>query len=64
MRSSMLVGAENAALTEHGVHQRGFPMVDVRNDGNITNCLVVLQRFAMISSGESTLRVALVISYL
>ena len=46
----MLVGAEQAALREHGVHQRGFAVIDVRDDGDIANRLVVHRRFAMISS--------------
>ena len=29
------VGAEDAALPEHGVDQRGFAVVDVRNDGDV-----------------------------
>ena len=38
MRSTcLLVGAEQAALIEHGVHQRGFAVIDVRNDGDIAN---------------------------
>ena len=32
-----LVGAEGAALVEHGVHQRGLAVVDVRDDGDIAN---------------------------
>ena len=31
------VGAENAALTEHGVHQRGLSMVYVRNNSDVSN---------------------------
>ena len=31
------VVAENAALTEHGVDQGGLAVVDVRNDGDVTN---------------------------
>jgi hypothetical protein len=30
-----LIRAEDAALAEHGVHQRGFAMVHVRDDGDI-----------------------------
>jgi hypothetical protein len=33
------VGAENSALPQHGVHQRGFPMVYVGDDGDIANIL-------------------------
>jgi hypothetical protein len=29
--------AENAALPEHGVHQRGLAVVHVRDDGNVAN---------------------------
>ena len=29
------VGAKNAALPEHGIHQRGFAVVDVGDDGDI-----------------------------
>jgi len=32
-----LIGAERAALLEHGVDQRGFAVVDVRDDGDIAN---------------------------
>ena len=31
------VGAESAALLQHGVDQRGLAMVDVRDDGDIAN---------------------------
>ena len=34
------VGAEDAALPQHGIHQRGFSMVDVRNDGDISGILI------------------------
>ena len=33
----MLVGAESAALPQHGVHQRGLAVVDVGDDGDIAN---------------------------
>ena len=33
----LLVGAEGAALAEHGVHQRGLAMIDVGDDGDIAN---------------------------
>ena len=33
----VLVGAESAALLQHGVNQRGFAVVDVRDDGDIAN---------------------------
>ena len=32
-----LVGAEDSALAQHGVDQRGFAVVDVRDDGDIAN---------------------------
>ena len=32
-----LIVAEHAALMEHGVHQRGFPVVHVGDDGDIAN---------------------------
>ena len=32
-----LIGAENAALPEHGVHQRGFAVVNVSDDGDVAN---------------------------
>ena len=32
-----LIGAENAALAEHSVHQGGFAMIDVSDDGDIAN---------------------------
>ena len=31
----LLVGAEDAALLEHGVHQGGLPVVDVGDDGDV-----------------------------
>ena len=34
------VGAENAALPEHGVDQRGLAVVDVRDDGDVANLVV------------------------
>ena len=33
----LFVGAENAALAEHGVDQRGLAVVDVRNDSDVTD---------------------------
>ena len=33
------VGAEGAGLTQHGVDEGGFTMVDVRDDGNIEDGL-------------------------
>ena len=35
------VVAENAALPEHGVDQRGLAVIDVRDDGDIANVFVV-----------------------
>ena len=32
---NLLIGAESAGLAEHGVHERGFAMVDVGDDGDI-----------------------------
>ena len=32
-----LILAERAGLTEHLVHQRRLPVVDVRNDGDVTD---------------------------
>src|SRR6267142_3597981 len=32
-----LVGAERAALTKHGVYERGLSMVNVRDDGDVAN---------------------------
>ena len=32
-----LVLAKSAALFQHGIHQRGLPMIDVGNDGNVPN---------------------------
>ena len=34
-----LVGAENAALAQHGVDQSGLAVVDVRDNGDIANVL-------------------------
>ena len=40
-RSTMgLVGAEGAALVQHGVHQSGLAVVDVRDDGDIADTLL------------------------
>jgi len=33
----VLVGAKNAALLQHGVHERGLAMVDVRDDSDVAN---------------------------
>ena len=33
----LLVRAEDAALVEHGVHESGLAMIDVRDDGDIAN---------------------------
>ena len=33
----VLVGAEGAALLQHGVHQRGLAVVHVRDDGDVAN---------------------------
>ena len=33
------VGAENPALPQHGVDQRGFAVVHVRDDGDVANLL-------------------------
>ena len=46
--ATCFVLAENAALAEHGVDQRGLAMVDVRDDGDIAGQTVVRPRFAMI----------------
>ena len=32
-----LVGAPGAALVEHGVHQRGLTVIDVRDDGDVAD---------------------------
>ena len=49
MRSTyVLVCAEKSALGEHGVHQRGLAVIDVRNDGNIAHETIMLLHFAMI----------------
>ena len=37
----LLVGAEDAALPEHGVDQGGLAVVDVRNDGDVAGSLVL-----------------------
>ena len=37
---NLFVGAENAALLEHGVHQRGFAMIDVGDDGYIASVFI------------------------
>ena len=36
-----LVGAEDAALAEHGVDERGLAMVDVSDDGDIADGAVM-----------------------
>ena len=33
----VLVGAERAALLQHGVDQRGLAVINVRDDGDIAN---------------------------
>ena len=33
----LLIGPEDPGLAQHGVHQRGFAMIYVRNDGYISN---------------------------
>ena len=35
-----LVVAEDAALAEHGVHQRGLAVVDVGDDGDVADGLI------------------------
>ena len=35
-----LVSAEDAALFQHGVHERGLAMVDVRDDGDVADGIV------------------------
>jgi len=35
-----LVGPEQAALTEHGVHQGCFSMVNVRDDGYVSQTVI------------------------
>ncbi len=47
----LLICAEKSALVQHGVHQRGFAVIDVRNDGDIAREPVMLLRFAMIGNG-------------
>ncbi|GBQ86301.1 hypothetical protein GCM10007866_04530 [Gluconobacter albidus] len=39
----MLIVAERAGLFEKRVNQRGFAMIDVRDDGDITEFHVVFQ---------------------
>jgi hypothetical protein len=38
-----LAFAEHAALLDHGVHQGGLSMVDVRDDGDVADSLVAHQ---------------------
>ncbi len=38
----LLVGAENAALAEHGVDQRGLAMIDVGDDRDVADRLAAL----------------------
>ena len=33
----LLIGTEHPRLAEHLVHQRGFPMIDVGNDGDVAD---------------------------
>jgi hypothetical protein len=35
----VLVGAEGAGLLEQTIHERSFAMIDVRDDGDISNVL-------------------------
>ena len=44
MRSSVdscLVGAEGAGLLQQAIHERGLAMVNVRDDGDVSNVLHV-----------------------
>ena len=52
----VLVFAEDAALIQHGVHQRGLAVIDVRNDGDIAREAIMLLRFAMIGRGTQDFR--------
>ena len=47
----VLVFAEDSALIQHGVHQRGLAVIDVRNDSDIAREAIMLLRFAMIGKG-------------
>jgi hypothetical protein len=40
----LLVIAEDAALPEHGIHQRGLAVVDVGDDGQIAQILTLFHR--------------------
>jgi hypothetical protein len=33
----VLIGAESARLLQHGINQRGFAVVHVGNDGDVTD---------------------------
>ncbi len=49
MRSTTCSLARKMPLwRQHGVHQRGLAVVDVRNDGDIAREAIMLLRFAMI----------------
>ena len=47
-----LIVAEHAALMEHGVHQRGFPVVHVSDDGDIANLWHGILAFSSIVVSE------------
>lgn len=32
-----LIGAEHFALPQHSIHKGGLPVIDVSNDGNVTD---------------------------
>ena len=54
-----LVGAEDAALVQHGVHQRGLAVVNVRDDGDVANTRAQNCPFQLAeNSGENRLRSA------
>ena len=49
-----LVGAEGAALVQHGVHQRGLAVVHVRDDGDVAKTLA--QNLTVLPVGENRVR--------
>ena len=51
----LFVGAEDAALVEHGVDQRGLAVVDVRDDGDVANVRIAAFHFDRIGPRTSAL---------
>ena len=42
----LLVGAEDAALAQHGIDERGLAVIDVRDDGDVADVVANLSQDA------------------